>query len=343
MSVLTRLAKVAASGLVMAVTFAATASAQEVKLRYSNWLPPTYFVMTEILQPWMKDIERVTEGRVTFDILPKVVGTVPGQYDVVRDGLADVAMLTPSLQPNRFPLISGMELPFLGDSALTRSPASWRAYEKYLIPTGIFPEVVVLGLFAGNTAQIVTTSKEIKVAGDVSGLKLRVPSPTVSELVGLLGGTPISKPFTEIYELATSGVIDGGVIPPETMPAFKLEGALKQVSQVPGGLANTINIVAINKDKWNTISEADRAAILEVSGEKLAVLSGEVHQKNTDTARKVLMDAGVKFSTIDEAGTQSIKTVLEPIRGKWVDSAKAAGLANPDEFLDYLEAEIAKN
>jgi TRAP-type C4-dicarboxylate transport system substrate-binding protein len=343
MSKVTWFAKAAVGGLMLMVAAMGMARAEQVTLRYSNWLPPTYFVMTEIIQPWMKDVERVTEGRVKFDVLPKVVGTVPGQYDVVRDGLADVSMLTPSLQPNRFPLISGMELPFLGDSALTRSPASWRAYETHLVPTGIFEDVVVVGLFAGNTAHIVTSTKEIKSAADVSGLKLRVPSPTVSEMVTLLGGTPISKPFTEIYELATSGVIDGGVIPPETMPAFKLEGALKQVSQVPGGMANTINIVAINKDKWNTISEPDRAAILEVSGEKLAVLSGQVHQKNTDTVRKVLEGAGVKFTTVDEAGTESIKAALEPIRGKWIESAKEAGLSNPDEFLQFLEAEIAGN
>lgn len=340
MPTIQQLMKAAVAGLALAGWLTAGASAQDVKLRYSNWLPPSYFVMTEIIQPWMNDVERVTEGRVTFDILPKVVGTVAGQYDVVRDGLADVSMLTPSQQPGRFPLISGMELPFLGDSALTRSPASWRAYEKYLAETGLFSDVVVLGLFAGNTAHIVTTNKEIKSAADVAGLKLRVPSPTVTEMVNLLGGVPISKPFTEIYEMATSGVIDGGVIPPETMPSFKLEGALKQISLVPGGMANTINIVAINKDKWNEISEADRAAILELSGEKLATLSGEVHEKNTQEARDILEKAGVRFSTLDDAGTESIRVALEPIRGQWVETAKGAGLPDPEAFLEYLEAEM---
>lgn len=335
-------AKAALGGLMfMAAT--GMARAEQITLRYSNWLPPTYFVMSEIMRPWMEDVERVTEGRVKFDILPKVVGTVAGQYDVVRDGLADVSMLTPGFTPGRFPLISGMELPFLGDSALTRSPASWRAYEKYLVPTGIFPEVVVLGLFAGNTAHIVTTSKPINTVGDFAGLKLRTPTPTVTEMVQLLGGTPINKPFTEIYELASSGAIDGGVIPPETMQSFKLDGVLKQVSVVPGGMVNTINIVAVNKDKWNQISEADRTAILEISGEKLATLSGEVHYKNTTAAREYLEGAGVKYSTIDEANLAEITKAVAPIRATWIESAKNAGLADPEAFLEYLEAEIASD
>lgn len=319
------------------------AHAEQVTLRYSNWLPPSYFVLTEIIRPWMEDIERVTQGRVRFEILPKVVGTVAGQYDVVRDGLADASMLTPSYTPGRFPLISGMELPFLGDSALTRSPASWRAYEKYLASTGAFPEVVVLGLFAGNTAHVVTTSKEINTISDFAGLKLRSPSPSVTEMIALLGGAPISKPFTEIYELAASGAIDGGVIPPETMQSFKLDGVLKSVSIVPGGMANTINIVAVNKDKWNQISEADRAAILRVSGEKLAIRSGEVHYQNTAAAFDYLKSAGVRFSTIDEANLEPIKRALAPVRKQWIESAKQAGLSNPEEFLEYLEGEIEGN
>lgn len=336
-------AKAALGGLMFMAAATGIARAEQVTLRYSNWLPPTYFVLTEIMQPWMADVERVTEGRVKFDVLPKVVGTVAGQYDVVRDGLADISMLTPGFSPGRFPLVNGMELPFLGDSALTRSPASWRAYEKYLVQTGLFSEVVVLGLFAGNTAHVVTTSKPINTVADFSGLKLRTPTPTVTEMVQLLGGTPINKPFTEIYELASSGAIDGGVIPPETMQSFKLDGVLKQVSVVPGGMVNTILIVAVNKDKWNQISEADRAAILEISGEKLATLSGEVHYKNTTAARQYLESAGVKFSTIDDANLAEIKKAVEPVRATWIELAKGAGLANPEEFLDYLEAEIAKD
>lgn len=343
MSKVTLFAKVAAGGLMLLAAATGIARAEKITLRYSNWLPPTYFVLTEIINPWIADIERVTEGRVTFEMLPKVVGSVAGQYDVVRDGLADVSMLTPGFTPGRFPLISGMELPFLGDSALTRSPASWRAYEKYLVPTGLFSDVVVLGLFAGNTAHVVTTSKPINAATDFAGLKLRTPTPSVTEMVKLLGGTPISKPFTEIYELASSGAIDGGVIPPETMQSFNLDSVLKQVSIVPGGMVNTINIVAVNKDKWNQISEADRAAILEVSGEKLAILSGEVHYKNTTAAREYLESVGVKYSTVDEASLADIKQTVEPIRTDWVEMAKGAGLADPDEFLTYLEAEINKD
>lgn len=340
MSKATWFAKSALGGL-MLLAVTGFSRAEQVTLRYSNWLPANYFVLTEIMQPWMQDVERVTEGRVKFEVLPKVVGTVAGQYDVVRDGLADVSMLIPSFTPGRFPLVGGMELPFLGDSALTRSPASWRAYEKYLAPTGMFGEVTVLSLFAGNTAHVVTRASDIQSLSDFAGLKLRTPSPSVTEMITLLGATPISKPMNETYELASSGAIDGGVIPPETMQSFNLDGVLKSVSVVPGGMANTVHIVAVNKGKWNQISEADRAAILDVSGEKLATLSGEVHYRNTTAAEEYLKGAGVKYGTVNEAGLAEIKKAAEPVRTGWIEAAKKAGLSDPEEFLQYLEGEMA--
>ncbi|WP_417725551.1 TRAP transporter substrate-binding protein [Salipiger sp.] len=334
------LLRAAACSLGMAIAIPAAARADDITLRYSNWLPPGYFVLTDIVEPWIADVERVTEGRVKIEVLPKVVGTVAGQYDVLIDGLADVSFLTPSYTPGRFPLIDGMELPFLGDSALRRSPASWRAYEKYIAPTGTFDEVQLISLIAGNTAHIVTTSKEIASKDDLAGLKLRTPSPSVSEMVTLLGGTPISKPFTEIYELAAGGAIDGAVIPFETMEAFKLEGALKQITVVPGGMVNTINILAINKDKWNRISEADREAIMSISGEVVARRSGEVHQANTDKAMASLPEAGVAFATIPDAAMPAITEALQPIRDAWVARAKEAGMDDPEAFLEALEADI---
>ena len=41
-----------------------SAQAQTV-WRFSNWLPPTHHVITEMIQPWAADVEKATEGRVT--------------------------------------------------------------------------------------------------------------------------------------------------------------------------------------------------------------------------------------------------------------------------------------
>ena len=88
---------VAATAL-LGTTLAGTAAAQTV-LRYSNWLPAGYPVRTQIQEPWMAEIEKVTQGRVKVESSPKVIGTVAGQFDAVRDGLADMALIVPGFTP----------------------------------------------------------------------------------------------------------------------------------------------------------------------------------------------------------------------------------------------------
>ena len=55
--------------------------------------------------PWMKYVERVTEGRVKVKLLPKPVTNAINHFDAVRDGLADVAFVSHAYTPARFQFV----------------------------------------------------------------------------------------------------------------------------------------------------------------------------------------------------------------------------------------------
>src|SRR5690606_35882949 len=105
-------------GLVIAfvATFADASSAQTV-IRYSPWLPPGHAVHEGLLRPWAAEVEKLTEGRVQIEFLPKAVGSPAAQFDVVRDGLADMGVILPGYTPGRFPLLDMGELPLLSSDA----------------------------------------------------------------------------------------------------------------------------------------------------------------------------------------------------------------------------------
>lgn len=319
------------------------AAAQDVTIRYSNWLPTQHFIHQSIVLPWAEEVERVTEGRVRVSVTPKVVGTVAGQYDVVTDGLADMALVVPGYTPGRFPLIEGLELPFMGEDAARRGPASWRIYEKHIAPTGTFDDVHVVTLFVGNVAQIFTTTAELDSVDDLKGLKLRSPQPMTSELLTLAGAVPVSKPVPEIYELASGGVIDGGLITPETIISFKLDDVLPNVAYLDGGVAATVNTFVINKDTWERISEQDRAAIDAVSGEALATIAGAVHAAETQKAVETLKAGGGKATRFSPEELARLTEIAAPIRASWIAAATKAGLADPAAMLTDYKAEIDGN
>ncbi|SEI12222.1 TRAP-type C4-dicarboxylate transport system, substrate-binding protein [Paracoccus alkenifer] len=333
------------SGVLLAamasMPLATPAQAESVTLRYSQWLPATYPLQVEIIDPWFEEIARVTEGRVKIVATPKVVGTVAGQYDVLVDGLADVALVVPGYTPGRFPLTEGLELPFLGDDPRISMPVSYRAYETYLEPSGIFKEIVPLAVFTGNPAHIALRSGEVTALPDLAGKKLRSPQQAASASIDLLDAVPVSKPMSEVYELASSGAIDGGIIPPDTLLGFKLAGTMKEYLLVPGGIVNTVNMLAFSHEAWDRISPEDQAAIREVSGLPLVTQMGEIYARSLEEAVAAMPDEGMRVQTLPDNVVADLKARLEPIRTGWFEVARKHGLDDPEAMIDFFETEYA--
>ena len=93
MNVITRSIGAALFGVAIAWGTGLASAAAQTVIRYSPWLPAKHAVHEGLIRPWIKEVERVTERRVTVEFLPKAVGTPATQFDVVRDGLADMGVL----------------------------------------------------------------------------------------------------------------------------------------------------------------------------------------------------------------------------------------------------------
>lgn len=195
----------------LALYLSAAAVSAETTLRYSNWLPTTHPFMAEVIEPWIASVEEVTEGRVQIEVLPKVVGSVPTQFEVIRDGLADVALIVDGYSPGRFNVNSIIELPFIGNDAKAMTIAYWRIYEKYLADIGEYENAIPVAKSSAGPLILVTGTKKVETIDDIRGLKLRVPSSTVSKLLVEIGGVPVNKPVSDLYELISTGVVDGSI------------------------------------------------------------------------------------------------------------------------------------
>ena len=106
-----------------------TVSAQ--KMVASTWMPPTHEISVTMME-WAKEVERATDGRVSFQLLPKPGASPQGTYDAIRNGVIDLSYTVHGYMPGRFVLTQMAELPFLGDSSEAVSVAYQRIHEKYL-------------------------------------------------------------------------------------------------------------------------------------------------------------------------------------------------------------------
>jgi TRAP-type C4-dicarboxylate transport system substrate-binding protein len=319
----------------------ADASAQVV-LRFSNWLPTTHGLYPAVWQKWQSDVERVTEGRVKVQFLPKVVGTVPTQLDVVRDGLADVGYIIQGYSPGRFTLQGVAELPFLGNSAKSNAIAYWRIFNKHLKGYNEHEGVVPVVVWAHGPGMLWWNKGVLKNLADLKGAKLRTPGATTIPVVEALGATPLQKPLTEIYELVSTGIVDGTLLSREPAQAFNLLESLKYLTEVEGGLYTASQAIIVNEGKWKSINAKDQEAIMKVSGESMAAeiarVTDELDQKAVNRMKELKL-------TVEKASPevmQQLKTALAPVEQNWIKAAKAKGMKNPEEVLADLRAEIAK-
>jgi len=245
-------------------------AAAETVLRYSNWLPQGHVILEKAINPFIAEVQERSKGRIRIETLPKVVGTVPGQYDVAVDGLADITFIIMGYTPGRFPLSEVVELPFIGDDPESTSVAYWRVYHEKLERYGEFKGVKLLSLSVAAPSHIVARNKPVTKIEDLKGLKMRNPIASFIPAAEAMGTVPINKPISAVYELASSGVIDGAFAPLDSQRSFKLMDVLPYMTLVEGGLFSPGLGLVMNKASWDALSPEDQTIIMEAAGEKMA-------------------------------------------------------------------------
>ena len=102
-----------------------------VALKLSSWVPAQH-ALNPALAAWAEDIKKQSNGTITSTLFPsEQLGKAFDHYDMVRDGIADVAFVNPGYQPGRFPIIDAVNLPFMMSKGGAGSQAADAWYRKY--------------------------------------------------------------------------------------------------------------------------------------------------------------------------------------------------------------------
>lgn len=304
-------------------------------LTLSNWVPPTHFLTTDVLQVWAANVEKATEGRVKVRMLPKPVGSPPQHWELARKGVADVTWGNFTYEPDRFKALWFAEFPLNGDNGEAQSVALWDTYEKFLSDKPTFQGVKLLGVGLFGGGAIHHGKKDIVSPEDLNNQKIRMGGPIQKRLLEEMGAIPIAAPGPQVYDLLQSGVVDGSLNPIESVINFRAADLLKHHTLVPEGFYDATFFLAINESKWNKLSEADRKAIMTVSGEHFSRLWGKVYDEQTRAALVTLKENGHKFNTPSPELMAKIKQVSDGIYTDWVADKAEYGVENPEEMVKF--------
>ncbi len=319
---------------------AVLSQAQAETLRYNRWLPPTHDIDNKVFKPWFAEVARVTGGRVKIEFTTSSLGPLTRQYELATSGVADVTFGSQSLTPGRFPLAEMLELPFLGNSAEAVSVAYWRVYKKYFEKKNPYKGTKLLGLSGLAPYGVQTVGKPIASIASFSGVKLRAAGKHLADVVRALKAVPVSASVTQLHDLYSKGIIDGGLGNDDQIRSFRLAKYIKHRTVVPGGISNYATFVVMNARKWASLSEADRAAIEKISGEALARSLGRVIDQSAALGEKQMIQAGAKTVVVKGAFLANLKSTLAVFETRWIAKATNEGV-DAAAALKMLRSEAA--
>lgn len=333
--------KLAAAGLATAALglSVATPARADITLTYSSWVPPTHH-LTIWQTNWTKLIEKATDGRVKFTMLPQAPAAPPGTFDAVRDDLVDLSYVTASYTPARHVLTLMAELPGAADSAEVNSVAYSRIHWKYFQKIGEYKGVKLLAVFTHGPGQMFT-KKPVSSIADLKGLKIRTGGGVAESVANALGCSSFVKPAPESYELLNSGVADGVFFPFESIASFKLEKVIGQATVFPGGMYSSAFGFFMNQDKWNKIPKRDQAIIDKYAYEYAARMVGQSWDHADQVGIQALKANHVKIVQASPEMVAELHRISQPIIEDWIKKANAKGV-DARRALNEFHAEIKK-
>jgi TRAP-type C4-dicarboxylate transport system substrate-binding protein len=329
------------AGAAALVTLGRPARAETVVLRYNQWFPTAHWSQSGGLYKWFDQIKEVTNGRVVVEPSAKPLAPPNRNYQAVADGVTDLAWGPHGYTPGVFPLTEMVELPFITEHAGISSAAYWRLWKEKFEKTGMQNQVVTLAMHVTAGGNIHMNNGVVRSASDLSGKKLRVPTPVVGRVLQTMGAVPINGSLAELREMMSRGIVDGTAISSELTVGFKVDKYVTSVTEVPGGLFSSSAFVVISQDKWAQISPEDQQAILAISGEKLSRFMGDLWQKFDDEAKAAFKSSlGESYITASPEFIKELEGHFAQERASWLKQAEAAGV-NGQEALDFYQAQIA--
>jgi TRAP-type C4-dicarboxylate transport system substrate-binding protein len=298
---------------------------QTINLRLSSFVPPKHFMNAAILEPWVKAIETRTNGKLKIRIYAgSALGKPQDQYDITVRGAADIAWGVGAYNPGRFPLTSVMELPFMYPNSEVGCRMVQRIYNKGYLDAE-YKDVKLLALGMPPGLDVHSKTKVIKSIDDLTGMKVRVNSALMGNLMKSWGKAPVAMPATEIYLALDRGVINVVFLDSLTLFAFKLVEVTKHHTIL--GMSNTNFWFAMNKNTWNKLPKDVQKVVDELSGEHL---SADIHGKAADKAwmgvQKKMESMGHTVYRLSPQELEGWKKASQPAYDEWLKAMDKKGL-----------------
>jgi TRAP-type C4-dicarboxylate transport system substrate-binding protein len=305
---------------------AAAASSDPVKLKLSFFSSDSAYLYMGGVKPFVDAVNSEAKGLLEIEVFFRgALGKAAQQPQLVRDGIADIALVVPGYTADQFPDNAVIELPGLfrdqREASLTYTRIiaanALRGYEDFFVITAFTVE-----------PHSIHTRQPIASLDDLKGLKIRANNPTEATTFEKLGMRAIVMPANQIAEALGSGAIDGAALPPAMLAEFGL-GRLATYHYMIHADAPSLALV-MSRSKFESLPPASQAIIRKHSGEWSVAQSNAFFEEiNAKAMQQLLSEPKRHVIFPSQSDRVRIDAAFKEVIDEWVaKQPRNVGLLN---------------
>jgi TRAP-type C4-dicarboxylate transport system substrate-binding protein len=342
-----RLAKLTGLALVLLAASASSSSAQEkIVLRLADSLPSGHVIHELVAKPFMELVTKATNGQVTFQHFPsEQLGKAKDMAQLTALGVADLAYIIPSYSSDKLPLTAVAELPGIFDTECKGSLAFYKISHnggiletKEFLPNGLRP-LVTIALSAYQMQ--LATSRVIKSAKDLEGLKIRTTGGAMDLMMRAIGGVPVRMAAPEIYESLTRGTLDGLIFSYQSSASYDYGKILKSGTEKLN-FGTAILTYSMGEAKFKSLPENVRKALTE-AGEQTTREGCKRFEDGESAATEKIKSQGMKIIEFSDDDKKVFDTAFKKVAEDWVKDIDKRGKPGTEVFKAFTDALAAGN
>jgi TRAP-type C4-dicarboxylate transport system substrate-binding protein len=313
---------------------AAALPASAETLKVSSFLPPNH-TFNRTIEAWGAELAEKSGGELTVELFPSAqLGPPPRQFDLVRAGAADAAVILHGATPGRFPMSELAGLPLSYPSAGQESAITSRRLTE-LAPDYLAEEHAgtrILWMAVTPPLKIHLAETEPASVESLEGLRIRYAGQIWQQMLEALGAAPMPVPPGETADAMSKGIVDGASFPYEATQSFDL-APVTSYSMEPG-LASATFAVVMSEATYNGLSPELQKLVDATTGPDRAEAFGKLWDENEAIGRQYMTDGGVSIVTLPDAEVARLSESFAPI----VEGAIAAVEADGKPARAFFEA-----
>lgn len=260
-----------------------------------------------------KLVKQKSKGRIVVEVYHgSTLGTEAQQVDQITVGGIDFARVSSSAVSTYYDDLKALQALYLYNS----EDSMWQVMDGEvgtdLLHSSTLKNNGIEGLcwFSGGARNFYNNKKEVTSPKDLSGLTLRVNTPSMFAFLEACGAKGLNVSYNDIYNSIKAGTIAGAE---NNWPSYISTGHYEVAQYITVDEHTRIpEMIVASKDTMDSLSEADQAIIIEAAKEASELQRKWMKDYDADAIKKA-EDAGCKVTYLTDSQVAEFQKIADPI------------------------------